>query len=259
MLKGVKLFKYISLLNTLIMIFHYIRFFFNFFNFIFGVILLNDYFERRHPNQYNIYREFTMDLFVNTSYNCIYYFSKFQIFTFQIKNKLNSFVEASPTLSLYIEKIISFFNNKNIGNNIQYVKHGKAYNSRIENFDFIINSSVNKDVILNRLFYVNDEIDNIFQETDIKFMLVEFKIGENIYKIDLNSETFNYYLVDNKFTKQFFIFYIKNHLDKTHDINNNDKCSLKIIDHHVNKIEFDFTDKNESIILKKSGYNNNLF
>lgn len=237
------------------MILHYIR---NNTYFFVGLslgLLLNDFFERKYPKEFKIYREFITNLFVNASYNCIYYFSKFQIFTFQVKNNLNLFIEANPSLSKLrdeIEKMVS--KNKNMGNIMSFVKDGKVYDSKIENYDFIINSLLNKDVVLRRLFYNNDEVNNIFEDSDIKFLLVEFKIGENEYKIDLKTDFFNYYLVDNKFTKDFFIFYIKIHLNKKDEFNNNDKSCLKIIDHNVNKIEFDFTDKNETIILEKTGY-----
>jgi hypothetical protein len=78
------------------------------------------------------------------------------------------------------------------------------------------------------------------QLSDIKFMLIEFKIGETVYKIDLKTDKFNYYLLGNKFTKDFFIFYIETHLNKKHDTSNNN-CSLKIIDHNVNQLEIEFT------------------
>jgi hypothetical protein len=86
-------------------------------------------------------------------------------------------------------------------------------------------------------------------------MLIEIKIGENNapYKIDLKTDNFNYYLLENKFDKQFFIYYLKKYLEIT-EINYDEKISLKIIDHDVNTFEMDFTDKNERIVLKKNGY-----
>ena len=82
---------------------------------------------------------------------------------------------------------------------------------------------------------------------------MEFKIGDNEpYKVDLKTDKFNYYLVGNKFTKQFFIFYLKNYLE-IKEIKD-DKVNLKIIDHDINTFEIDFTDKNESIVLEKNGY-----
>ena len=89
-------------------------------------------------------------------------------------------------------------------------------------------------------------------------MLIEFKAGDNIYKIDLETDIFNYYLIGNRFTKDFFVYYVKKYINKNNTINENDKCSVKIIDHDVNNIEIEFTDKNESILLEKNGYKLNI-
>jgi hypothetical protein len=170
------------------------------------------------------------------------------------KNNLNLFIEINTMLSKIRDEINNIILKKNESRFvIQYVNNGTIYDKPIEEFDFIINSLLIKDTTMRRLFYKKDEIDNSFLESNIKFILIEFKIGENTYKIDLNKDHFNYYLVGNKFTNEFFIFYIKNHLH-IHNKINNEKCSLKIIDHDVNIIQVDFTDKNESIFLDKTGY-----
>lgn len=200
-------------------------------------------------NEFQNYKEFTSNLFINTSYNCIYYYSKLHIFFNKVKNE----IEANLNLKYYINE----FNSKNYEKEIIiFVKIDPISVSdyEVEDYDFMISTFPNKN-ILRKIFYTNCEIDNIFLESDIKFLLIELKIGENIYKIDLKTETFNYYLVDNKFTKEFFIFYIRNHLNKKYDESNyNDKFSLKILDHNVNNIEIDFTNKNKCIVLTKTGY-----
>ena len=201
-----------------------------------------------------ITKEFTLNLIINTSYNCIYYYSKLHIFFSKVKTE---FIEANPNLRYYINKINFKNNEKEI---ITFVKTGKLFSTPwvepigdCEDYDFIIKTFPNKN-ILRKIFYTKYEINNIFLESDIKFLLIELKIGENIYKIDLKTENFNYYLVDNKFTKDFFIFYIRIHLNKNYELNDNDKYSLKILDHNVNNIEIDFTNKNECIVLEKTGY-----
>lgn len=224
------------------MIFHYIKYLYNFF-------------DRQFPTEHKIFTNQVTNLFVNASYNCIYYFSKFQIFYMNAKNNLNLFIEINPVLSKIRDEINNIIFKKNESRFvIQYVNNGTTYDKPIEEFDFIINSLLIKDTIMRRLFYKKYEIDNSFLESNIKFILIEFKIGENTYKIDLTLDHFNYYLVGNKFTKEFFIFYIKNHLHIHSKINNNDDCNIKIIDHDVNSIQVDFTEKNESIILDKTCY-----
>lgn len=241
------------------MIFHYTRDFFDFFIGFSVGLLLNDFLERRYSNEFIFFKEYMIKSFTNFSFNCIYYFGKLQIIAFQVKNDLNSFIEANPTLLKLRDDICNLLSKNNDKRVVvQFVKDGLLYDNVIENYDFMINTFLDKDILLKRLFYNNCEVNNIFEESNIKFMLVEFKIGENTYKIDFKRETFNYYLVNNKFTKDFFKFYIKNHLYVKDEINNNEKCSVKIIDHDVNKIELDFTDKNEYIILEKYGYKLNI-
>ena len=93
-----------------------------------------------------------------------------------------------------------------------------------------------------------------YEMADIQFMLVELKIGNNTYKIDLKSDNYNFYVVGNCFTKKFFVYYLTEILKPTQQFDNDNKFIIKIIDHDVNSIEFEFTDKNESIMLEKNGY-----
>jgi hypothetical protein len=91
--------------------------------------------------------------------------------------------------------------------------------------------------------------------SDIKFMLVEIKIGENkTYKIDLKTNEYNFYLVGNKFTKDFFVYYLINHLNIGETDLNEANISIKIIDHNVENFQMNFTDRNESIVLRKNDY-----
>jgi len=204
-------------------------------------LLFVDMLERRFPELYNKF------MFI-LSYNCIYYYSKCQIFFMNIRNKFNLFIEANPILL----KIRNDINKLTIYPN-KYEKNIEYYN----NYEFYIYNYIDNNIVDKLLFHENsnEQINEpINEKSDIKFMLIEFKNGENIYKIDLKTDKFNYYLVGNKFTKNFFIFYIKTHLNKKDEFSDDNKCALKIIDHDVNMLEFEFTDKNESILLEKNGY-----
>jgi len=225
-------------------------------NFIFIGLLVGDMIERRFPDQ-------SRKMFMEISFNCIYLFSKFQIFTFKIYHISNKFIETNPALLKIKNELITIINNiiskindnNNINNKTQYVKHGILHNHSINDYDFIIgNDNINQSCVVKKIFYGKKYQDTTPELSDIKFMLIEFKVGENqSYKIDLKTEYYNYYVIGNRFTKDFFIFYLKHYLQFNH-INDTDKCSLKIIDHDINKIELDFTDKNESILLEKTGY-----
>lgn len=223
-------------------------------NLIFICLLVGDMIERRFPDQ-------SRKMFMEISFNCIYLFSKFQIFTFKIYHISNKLIETNPALLKIKNDLITIINNilskiNDNNNKTQYVKNGILYDHSIDDYDFIIrNDNINDRCVIKRIFYGNNYQDTTPELSDIKFMLIEFKVGENqSFKIDLKTEYYNYYVIGNRFTKDFFIFYLKHYLQFKNDIKDIDKCSLKIIDHDVNKFELDFTDKNDSILLEKSGY-----
>lgn len=233
------------------MIFHYIKNFYDFFiGFSIG-ILLNDFFDRQCPNEYKIFTNQVTNLFVNVSYNCIYYYSKCQIF-------FTKYIGTNPIYLKIIDAIQSKINKttKN-GLDFLFIKDNFHYNIPVDLPDFIITSDLSTNPIAKRITYIYNYQNPIFEESKIKFMLIEFQVGEKSYKIDLKTDKYNYYMIDNKFTKDFFIFYINEYLltkYEQHETNKNEKYILKMIDHDVNKIEIDFTDKNESILLEKNGY-----
>ena len=246
------------------MIFHYIKNFYDFFiGFSIG-LLLNDFFDRRCPIEYKIFTKQMTNLFVNVSFNCIYYYSKCQIFFINIRNNFNLFIETTPALLKLKNDINSLIKYKP-GKVLMYefIKDGKITEfcdfDSVNKPDLMIFSWLDNDKkCVNKKIIYENGCTNVAEVSDIKFMLTEIKIGESeSHKIDLKTDKFNYYLVGNKFTKSFFIFYLKQYLE-VDDIASDTKMTLKIIDHDVNTINIDFTDKNESIVLAKTGYEVNI-
>jgi hypothetical protein len=226
------------------MIFHYINIYFNCFTCLSLGILLNYLFDRHYPDEYKIFATNMKNFFVNISYKSIYYYSKCQIFCMNIRNDLDLFVEENPILS----KIKNGINKLHIYSN--------KYNNNVEyysDYGFCIYNYNDNNIINKQLFYENSD-HKINEKSDVRFMLIEFKNGENIYKIDLKTDKFNYYLVGNKFTKNFFILYIKTHINKNSEFSDDNNYTLKFIDHDVNMVGIDFTDNNKSILLEKNGY-----
>ena len=225
-------------------------------NSLFIGILFVDMLERIFPTE-------TKNFIMSVSYNSIYYFSKLQIFFSQVKRNVDTFIENNPNLFKIKQNLVSLFSkpdNEKVTRRY-VVKNHKLYDlsdTNGSNPDFIIlswlsddNKCFNKKIIYSK----NDDILMI-DNSDIKFLLIEFKVGDNrTFKLDLKTSEFNYYIVGNKFTKDFFIFYIKHYLHFNDDIKDTDKCSLKLIDHDVNTINLDFSDKNESIVFDKNTYN----
>jgi hypothetical protein len=218
-------------------------------------ILLNDYLKRNYPNKYQ-------DMIVSISYNLIYLYSKAQILYANLIKVVNKKIEENPNL-LKLRNDFDLLMKPKTGivTMLEYVKNGNPVNiisdKSDEDCDFIIytwlddtNTCVNKKII-----YDLKEPLSFSEVSDIKFLLVELKIGENIsHKINLKTEEFNFYMVGNRFTKQFFVYYLKEILKINEEIKDDDKFSLKVIDNDVNTVELDFTDKNESILFEKNGY-----
>jgi hypothetical protein len=210
--------------------------------------LLNDYVKRTYPKKYE-------DFLVTASFNAVYAFSVIQI---KIKQAQKYILNANPRLS----KLLETYNKTRVKNTIDFILDGKVIFSTTiltpdidhpKNSDFIIYSdckSRNKKILTE--VSVDEKYD--YEMSDIQFMLVELKIGDNTYKIDLKSDNYNFYVVGNCFTKNFFVYYLTEILKPTQQFDNDNKFIIKIIDHNVDTIEFEFTDKNESILLEKSGY-----
>ena len=223
-------------------------------SFFIGVLFI-DMLERRFPTKFQ-------NIIMSVSYNSIYYFSKLQIYFNQFKRNLDIVIDNNPNLLNIKEKFVSILSKPETEQvTTRYVvKNHKLYHlsdTNGSNPDFIILSwlSNDKKCFNQKIIYSKNDDILIIDNSDIKFLLIEFKVGDNqTFKIDLKTCEFNYYIVGNKFTKDFFIFYIKHYLHFNTNIKETDKCSLKLIDHDVNTINLDFTDKNESILLEKNGY-----
>ena len=220
----------------------------NFLRTILFATLLNDYVKRTYPKKYE-------DFLVTASFNAVYAFSVIQI---KIKQVQRYILNANPGLT----KLLETYNKTRIKNTIDFILEGKIIFSTTiltpdidhpKNHDFIIYSD-SKTINKKLLTEVSVDENYDYEMADIQFMLVELKIGNNTYKIDLKSDNYNFYVVGNCFTKKFFVYYLTEILKPTQQFDNDNKFIIKIIDHNVDTIEFEFTDKNESIILEKIGY-----
>ncbi len=211
-------------------------------SFLIGILFV-EMLERRFPEQ-------CRKVMISLSYNCIYYYSKAQIL----------FIKYVATNPLYVKMMETIESKTKTTKNeldFLFIKDNFQYIVPIDLPDLIITSDLSKTPIPKRITYKGDYKNVRFEESDIKFMLIEFKVGEKAYKIDLKTDLYNYYIVGNKFTKEFFIFYINNYLITKSEQNEalyHYKCTLEILDHNVNKVVIDFTDKNESIELDKNAY-----
>lgn len=214
-------------------------------------ILLNDYLKRNYPDKYQ-------ELIVSISYNLIYLYSKAQILYMNLITVVNKKIEENPNLLKLRNDLDLLLKPKSgIITMLDYIKNGNSVDKGDDNCDFMIYSWLDdtKSCVNKKLVYDLKEPLSFSEVSDIKFFLVELKIGENnSHKIELKTDEFNFYVVGNSFNKQFFIYYLKQIAKSTEEIKDDDKINLKILDHNVNTIELDFTGKNESILLEKTGY-----
>jgi len=215
---------------------------------VFFGYLLNDYLKSRYPKKYEMF-------IISFSYNLIYVYSKAQIFYMNIVKTVNKKIEETPKL-LKLKNDLDLLLNKKNGTviMIECIKNGiLSDNLSTTECDFALYSRLDdSNKCLNKkIVYDLDESIDVYEVSDIKFLLVELKNGVETYKIDLKTDEYNFYIVGNKFTKQFFQYYLTEILKITES---DDKFSLHIIDHLVNKVELDFSDKNDHILLEKTGY-----
>jgi hypothetical protein len=211
---------------------------------VIGTLIL-DFLDRRFPNELKLF-------ITNLSINALYYFGVFQISLFKMNNKVDEYIESNETIfkiKKQIEKqIVNFFNK-----NSDYYKTSLENSFEIcDNYDFYIQNFINDDKSINKQICFKDGDAVINETSEIKFMLVELKIGDNIYKIDLKNKLFNYYLVGNKFTKNFFAYYLEK--------NNSDVEYLKqdfmlyIIDHNIKKVDIELKDNEGGFVIEKNDY-----
>jgi len=212
-------------------------------------ILVNNYLQRINSNE----------LLMNISYNFIYFFSKIQLFYIKCKTAIYS--------NEHIKYIVDSINKnqtseKNKTHIIKYNDsiHIKEYSTEVsEHFESNKNDlyifTHSNDYILSRSQIFNQD----YEVSDIKFIMVNLQINDKNYKIDLKTETENYYIVQNILDKDFFLFYLFTHSNNYGEIVYEElKTSIengivKIIDGNADSLELNLNE-GQSIVIFKNSY-----
>jgi hypothetical protein len=242
--------------------------FYTFLQTVVTTILLGDIFQRRYPQQFE-------QFFIIFSIHAINLLTKVEILMKKVLRILNTWIDANPSLSKIRNHTLKFIRKfKKTDLELAYVKEGIIYNQIIDNADFMIYSFIPEDNINSLSNYVNKKIIiplensainnriNNYSKSDVKFMMVELKIQKtdknvdiiDTFKIDLKTDNYDFYVVDNRFSKAFFKYYLRNMLNYTKEFKDDEKWSLKIIDHNVDMVIIDFTEKDESVLIEKDIY-----
>ncbi len=231
------------------------------------LVFLNGYFKHSYPEEYS-------KITYNLSYNAIYVYSKFQIILNRLFKRVNKFIDSSPYLK---NKISLFYNfkliNQHCKQDVEYMNNGELIKTNKDEFirafkdkpgifkdcRFIIYSDYEKcvDNCINKKIIRSNNEDYHFDESNIRFILVELICDKSSYKIILKDEKYNYYMVDNIIDKSFIMYYILKHYNENkifEEINFSKKLILKIIDQNVNIIELDLRNDNDSILIQKENY-----
>jgi hypothetical protein len=242
------------------------------------LILLNDYLLRKHPKIHS-------EIIISLAYNAIYVYSYCQIKC----KKCLSYIEKNCPLVLknYLIKMLE--NSENNISTIEFIKDNKLVyfstksilkeiNFEVPDYDFIIYRDNN--AMPTNIKYISyktkDELKNEeiyeYEKSNVKFMVIEFSINEKTYLVELSNNKYNFYIKDNIFNKQFFMYYLryfycnKNNFEKTDEndlriddmdikLDDMDEITLKIIDHNVDIKKIEFTkDSNQYIRLDKDTY-----
>jgi hypothetical protein len=247
--------------------------------FTIAILFFVDIYRSLYPQDFEKYKREITDIFqpkiITLSYNVIYYYSYLQIKYNKLKlfimpfinilcvainnflknHNLINFSEPSPKVvfeiygkGVNIKNIFLHDNNKNQINNI-FNEELKICN----NYDFVILSDQTKTTCTNKIHYYNfpDTFDNInYKISNIKFISMDLSYNSQIYPIELQNDTYNHYIINNKLNSEFYQYYLKNILNISIE---NDKFDYKVqlIDHNVNILELS---PQQELLIKENDY-----
>jgi hypothetical protein len=206
-------------------------------------VLLNDYVIRNYPSKY---REIAIDL----AYNTIYVYSYCEMI---LKNGLQYLENKHPDLVKFIKKIYKVAPK---GLDIEFIKDNQIVSRQskqqyldnkgvavIPEYDFILYSDTcektcNIKVIRpNPKYCLLNESTYDYELSTIRFILLEFIVGEKSYKIDLSTNKHNFYVKDNILDKSFLLYYLRyihpEAIIFEEDDIQLDEITIKLIDHNV--------------------------
>ncbi len=124
--------------------------------------------------------------------------------------------------------------------NVKYIKNGFEYYNKIDDYDFIIEETMDKASVI-----YDNNINTLLQKCEFSFIDVEVKTENKTYSLVLDK----YYLVNNIILKRdFILWYIYNNYN---ELLHNYNYTVNFIDNNVNICTLD---NNQYILLHKDNY-----
>jgi hypothetical protein len=242
--------------------------------------------------EYKDLYDFLEKTLISVSYNAIYVYSYTQVNYNKLKNitkpyisivcisvseflKQHNLMYSNPSVSKLIfevygngyniknitldskndDKLVSYvldYNNENNNeNNNEVEDQQKWYN----NYDLIIFSdNLSDSNCINKIHYVDFPTRILYETSNVKFISVNLTYNTNEYTIDLKTDEYNHYIVDNVLNKDFFKYYLTNVLQ----IKIEDEFDYKvtIIDQDANFIDLYPKDV---LVFKENSYEIKLY
>ena len=223
------------------------------------IVLTSDYFKRTYPEEYE-------NVLVSVSYKAIYLFSKCQILFGKLSVRVMEFINANPQLKAFIDNI---YKKPALRNQICKVQDGevcaKNYTADSANYFeavaidasfylFVDNvTAAENGGCVNRVVFKGPPFSSKYELSDVKFILFEIKVGDKFHKINLRGPTYNYYVVNNRLDRNFFIYFLK-HYEVCELTDCNVKLfEVKTIDQNVTVNNMEITDEH-FITFQKTDY-----
>jgi len=226
------------------------------------IYLLINYIKNNDKELYDKLNDLFNYYFIEICHKAIYTYSYLQILYNKNYKKLVLFIEQNKILEHYCKNN----NIPEIKYKIEYFNQGVNINHNLQGitYDIIVISdgtATNKIITNNEKIYLNNNTI-IFEQSEIKFILVEFIVGDKHFKLDFKTDTYNFYVVGNIINRQFILYFMNNIYDdhlSIQDLNKyGDKHYLKILDHEVNELMLEMNDDNDNIIIQKNSYSVNV-
>jgi hypothetical protein len=205
---------------------------------------------------YNNIKKNTLNLYIKI----IFIFSKIQIFFLKINNKISKSLQFILNNKIKKEnEIMQIKNNGEIHikhHENELIKYFEHENNNI--FIFSDNKNEEKNKYINKVISNIEPINIQYEESNIKFILLELKIADFFIKIDLKTDKYNFFIVNNIINKNFLSYFLNDfficNLKKYYqNIKEIESFTIKLIDQNVNLKELEISDK-KYILINKNDY-----